>query len=238
MSILDIFTPPTLWKFESSTPNGDPTLPEGDDPDVDHITVDVTLRESHDRQAEVTEFPVEEGADITDHRRLKPIALSMNGVITDSPNDVLDVLAGNTTGLVGSTAEKKSDDAYKKLNTLFESKTTLLITTRLKIYKNMVMTSFRIQHDPNTGNCLSFTAEMREIRFASTQFVAIPVDPVVAHTAPPKAKAKVKPKDTGLVGPPEPASVVGNLSILNQISSFLSDPAAVVKTAIAAGSKL
>src|SRR5713101_5273233 len=54
---------------------------------LDVITIDATLQEVHKADAEVTEHPVELGADITDHVRPKPVELRIEGIISDTPID-------------------------------------------------------------------------------------------------------------------------------------------------------
>ena len=49
------------------------------------IWIDVSVREVHSTQAEVTHFPVEEGADISDHVRLMPEQLQIEGLVSNQP---------------------------------------------------------------------------------------------------------------------------------------------------------
>lgn len=55
---------------------------------IDEIWPDVSVRESHGLSADVTEHPVEEGADITDHIRAKPRTFSIEGLISNTPIEV------------------------------------------------------------------------------------------------------------------------------------------------------
>lgn len=52
---------------------------------IGDVWIDVTLREAPDLSAEVTEHPVEQGADVTDHVRLKPLVLVIEGYVTNQP---------------------------------------------------------------------------------------------------------------------------------------------------------
>lgn len=49
------------------------------------IWIDVSVREVHEIQAEVTRHPVEEGTDISDHVRLMPRTLQIEGIVTNHP---------------------------------------------------------------------------------------------------------------------------------------------------------
>jgi len=58
--------------------------------DVTHVQIasiwiDVSIREQHNWGAEATRHPVESGADITDHVRLLPDELVIEGVVTNQP---------------------------------------------------------------------------------------------------------------------------------------------------------
>lgn len=49
------------------------------------LELDVDLQESHDLSSEITEHPVEEGADVTDHVRPRLRRVSIEGYVSDSP---------------------------------------------------------------------------------------------------------------------------------------------------------
>jgi hypothetical protein len=52
---------------------------------LDVITVDATMQETHAAEAEVTEHPVEQGANITDHIRPKLKRYTIDGIISNTP---------------------------------------------------------------------------------------------------------------------------------------------------------
>jgi hypothetical protein len=49
------------------------------------IWIDVSVREHHALDAEVTDHPVEQGADISDHIRVNPETLQIDGIVTNQP---------------------------------------------------------------------------------------------------------------------------------------------------------
>ena len=49
------------------------------------LELDVDLQESHDLSSEITEHPVEEGADVTDHVRPRLRRVSIEGFVSDTP---------------------------------------------------------------------------------------------------------------------------------------------------------
>ena len=54
---------------------------------LDTIEIDCTVSEAIDYSAEVTGFPTESGANVSDHRILKPVEIAISGIISDTPLD-------------------------------------------------------------------------------------------------------------------------------------------------------
>ena len=52
---------------------------------IDLIMVDATISDSVSYEAEVTDYPVEDGPDISDNVRLKPVSYEITGLISESP---------------------------------------------------------------------------------------------------------------------------------------------------------
>jgi len=51
-------------------------------PRIANITIDATLSEEHARTADISMYPVEEGADRSDHRRVNPKMLTITGLVS------------------------------------------------------------------------------------------------------------------------------------------------------------
>jgi hypothetical protein len=199
MSLVDIISPPQLLKFDAR----DPTLRD-ETPFADSliVTVDVTLSEEYDYSFEVSTNPVERGIDIADHKRRRATVLRMSGVVSDSPNNVLDVLAGNTAGIIGFDGATRSQDAYKKLLEIANQAEPILVVSRLGEFDNMTFTSFQIRKD-DAGHYLGFTAVLEEVRFAEPLFGTF-VAPAVEHTAPSADVAQTEPPTL----PPDTSNLV------------------------------
>jgi hypothetical protein len=166
---------------------------------LDTLEVDCTLNESHDFEADVTEFEVESGAKVSDHRLLKPVEFTLSGVISDTPleQDLIGQAFAAASPLLGaavSAAQAAGNllagdaiftrDGFNKLVRLYEVgretvKTTngqlerqdgtFSIVTKYRTYDRMVVKSLRIQRDKATGLALPFVATFREIRLVDTQ---------------------------------------------------------------------
>ena len=59
------------------------------------LTVDVTIEESHEMSAQVTDWPVEGGSLISDHVRLQPRSLIISGFVSGTPLLLDNVNIGN-----------------------------------------------------------------------------------------------------------------------------------------------
>lgn len=80
---------PFLTKFQDGRPI-DPSRP------ADLFVVQATMRESSVRTVEVTEYPVEDGTEGTDHAVLKPLTYSIEGKLSETPLNIAAQVAGLT----------------------------------------------------------------------------------------------------------------------------------------------
>lgn len=131
------------------------------------LTIDVSIREIHSLQADITRFPVEAGASITDHIINQPRTLTIDGLISDTPSSLVAlVVPGLVTGLVSTPP---SIEAFDKMKSWWGNKQILDVQTGLDVYTNMVIRDFSFPKDTNTGRALRFTISMEEIvRVSST----------------------------------------------------------------------
>jgi hypothetical protein len=124
------------------------------------LEVTATLSEGHSRQADVTEHPMETGADAADHIRPKPTLLRLEGVVSDGVPQ---------PGGVALT----TDQAYAALERILDTAEPVTIATSLREYQNMVMTSLDVPRDARGGHALRFTASFKSVRLVQTQSTTI-----------------------------------------------------------------
>jgi hypothetical protein len=55
--------------------------------EINKIWIDCSVRESHGMTAQCTQFPVEEGANVTDHVRTQPETIHVEGIVTNTPTE-------------------------------------------------------------------------------------------------------------------------------------------------------
>jgi hypothetical protein len=156
---------------------------------IDTLVLDATLSEVHSVDVEVTDHPVETGANVVDHARRKPDVVQLEGVISNTPLglqpkpllrfdpdtpqgqsffDVLDGPDANPT---------RAETAYQQLQGLADG-TPVTIRTTLREYTNMVLESLSVPRSAQTGDSVQFTARFRQVRFVSSQTVATATGPL------------------------------------------------------------
>lgn len=159
--------------------------PDGARNHIDTLVLDASLSEVHDSDADVTEFPVEQGSDITDNIRLKPKGLQVEALISDFHLSNEGRSQASSGGPSSSQRPLKghAGDAKTTLAKLedFQLKGTLIdVETGLKSYRNMVIKSIRTPRDRKnfTGNdkkagSIKATIILQSIIIVTSQSVVI-----------------------------------------------------------------
>jgi hypothetical protein len=135
------------------------------------VTVDTTIEEDYEDRLEVTEHPVEAGAQISDHSYKRPMEVRLRCGWTDS-NQAAGIGATGSTGTFTGGAMAAADyvaGIYSQLLQLQESRQQFSITTGLRSYDSMLLHSLRVRRDQTTSNVLLVEADCRQVIIVSTQ---------------------------------------------------------------------
>lgn len=162
------------------------------------IDLDVSVSEQHQGDVDVTDHPVEKGFNVTDHVRAKPETITIDGFVSNTPtyfpekSNVRVNQDGTFTGeTIARTATQgvaftdksnrkytwetnaegdgsRGAQAYKTLKTIKDSGSIITISTSLRTYENMVMTSLSVPRVADNGNGLRFTASFKQIRVVNS----------------------------------------------------------------------
>lgn len=187
-----------------------PTLPQ-----IGVMTLDISIKETHVRTATVTENEVEDGSIVTDHVRINPEKLTIDGEISEFPIGFGGVAGVTAVGLqrkiLGSEGlvkgvRKKPEDAYQYLVDVFEAGEPIEIITGLQAYEDMVIEELSVPRSSKDGKSLLFSAKLKRIIFAVTELTAsFKLDPEANATSKVKKgkqsskEATGKAKDKGSV---------------------------------------
>lgn len=148
------------------------------------MELEASVSEAHRRSADITEHPVEAGADVTDHIRFKARELDITGIISNTP---IQLLASITAGpsVPGGDPRSRAEDAFAKLEEVMETGTLCTIATTLQQYEGMALVALTTPRDAPRGNVAELQMTWREIRLAETTKVAAPtpISPVRSQRA-------------------------------------------------------
>jgi hypothetical protein len=175
------------------------------------VQFDCILSETHSGDATVSDHPVEEGSDITDHIRALPEELELNGLVSDTPISLKYPEKSPVSTDLAPTL-KRVDAAYAALQDAKNKGEPVDVITSLRKYSNMAITAFSVTKDAANGNVLNCTLSLRQIIIAKTQTVKLPVPKKVVKKAPvDKGTTQPEPQT-----PPEP-KVVGGFNELPRL---------------------
>ena len=156
---------------------------------IEALRIDAVITETHHRQSEVTEYPVEDGVAISDHVKLNPISIDMNCFISDAPanyfgiRDLSDIAEDviNTAfprrgqrGEVPNAESRSPIDAWNYLTTVWLNRYPITVISSLQIYRNMILTKLTAPKSVATGKSLEFQASLKEVRIVTRAETTLP----------------------------------------------------------------
>ena len=151
------------------------------------VAIDASEHEKHSTQVDITDSPVEQGADVSDSLRKKPQELTITGIVSNF------VIAGGPSQTIvvsnedaepdsdfqflssSSWAQGRAEEAYATLEGLAGSSTLFQVVTSLRVYDNMALKSLEVPRDATTGHALRFTATFKELIIVNNATVQIAV---------------------------------------------------------------
>lgn len=161
------------------------------------VQLDASIKEDHSREATPTEFPVENGLNISDHLILKPFMLEINGTISDTPIGgvkgliteaattvtsallppvgVLAAGAGYALFSALQKSKKPSVAAYAQLLQLQANAVPVDVITSLYRYSSMWITKISVPRESSSANELLFTVSLIQLILVQPQTVNVQV---------------------------------------------------------------
>lgn len=134
----------------------------------DEFSVYLTIDETGEDELEISDHPVQEGAEVTDNAYKKNATLNLTIQFSEAETFV------------------PLDETYRRMLELQESRIPFEVVTARRLYTNMLFKTLRSTTDKNTDNVLAIQATLREIKIVQ----------VTTTTVPPRAKQK-NPGKTG-----------------------------------------
>lgn len=138
------------------------------------ITIPVTIEEAHQDELQITEHPVEKGAEINDHafKRQPDVTIKCGWSNAD-----LGALAGTLEAIFEGGSLPSADyisTVYSQLLALQGLREPFEVVTSLRLYENMLFKSLGVTKDQKTGAALSVTATLKQLRIVNTQATTLP----------------------------------------------------------------
>jgi hypothetical protein len=162
---------------------------------------DLCMSYGAEHSSEVTTHPVEQGANIADHVRVKPLQLKLDVFVSNSPIEDLpdgsrqkkfssvplrypspEAAAIGPQTLNGYTFSGPNADyiasTYAVLQALHDQHILVTVTTPIRPYDDMVMTGLKFVRDTNdSGDAGKFAIELEQITIVSSDVVSSAVIP-------------------------------------------------------------
>jgi len=122
---------------------------------VVEFSAELTIEERHERNAQVTEHPIESGARVTDHVILSPERVMLSGFVSDAGVAVFGAQPGRTQG------------AFDTLESAWRERQTLNVVTGYKTYQDMIIT--RLNLPRNRPESMQFDMELQHVTIVSSE---------------------------------------------------------------------
>ncbi|ENZ8140832.1 phage baseplate protein [Klebsiella aerogenes] len=112
------------------------------------------------RQADITSYPVESGAEVSDHVQIKNNTFKLSGIITETPvrleKDLLYSAGVNGTRI---------SQAIEYLDKIFDGRQPITLVTEHKVFENVILSG--ISYDYKSEFAMQFDLEFEQIRLVS-----------------------------------------------------------------------
>lgn len=168
------------------------------------VPMDVSISESHERSATISQNPIEDGSNVADHINLAPESLTMEAMISDAPvslfqsvlgtaiSSASQLAAGALTGIAGGIVEQVAGlglgsiaglltgtprdpaDGFRFMEELWRARQPFTVVTALKRYEKMVIATLTTPRSASNGKSFRFNVKFEQVRIVKSQIVKIP----------------------------------------------------------------
>jgi hypothetical protein len=143
---------------------------------INNFLIDVSIQEDHTYESEVTDYPIESGGSISDNIRPKPITVTMQGIVSNTPlGGILAARQRTETTSAQGSANVMEKAAYFLLKQIWIDREPVTIRTSLNTFENMALTSLTIPKSKDVGSALHFTASFQQIQIVTNKRVQLRV---------------------------------------------------------------
>lgn len=164
------------------------------------MNFDVCSEVIHDMDSSLTNNPIEDGSDITDHVNLKNKKATFDIIISDTPIGTIKSLAtglitsvisdrikkspllvlggAKIAGLVLDRTFKRAQESFSLLEKLRDNRTLIDAILGFRKYKNAIITSLRITQNSRNIGSLNARMTIEEVKIVQTETIKVTNDNV------------------------------------------------------------
>jgi hypothetical protein len=135
--------------------------------------VDAFIAEHYQFSNSVTDIPVEEGSNITDHIVEDQDVISVEAFIGNTAFEVITMDGNSVSNLEAPDRMARVQQAYQELKKLVKSKKTLDVVLGLETFTSMTITSFTIDREAENGANLPFSMEFKKLKIVHSDTTKI-----------------------------------------------------------------
>lgn len=168
--------------------------------------MDLALAEEHTFPGEVTSYPVEGGADVSDHIRDLPEEITLECIVSDSP--IGDIATDPTRQIAGADAPLPSADALAKLRELKALRRPVSVETSLGVFESMAIIDLTVPVDAMRSPGTMDPGGNRDKDQRGGLFFTISLRKIVTVTNR-RTRVRVKTNLAGAGGKAKPKAVTG-----------------------------
>jgi hypothetical protein len=167
--------------------------------------VDAFLAEHYRFSNSVTDIPVEEGSNINDHIVEDQDVISVEAFIGNTDFKVITMDDNSVSNLDVPDRMARVRQSYQELKKLTKEKKPLDVVLGLETFTNMVITSFTIDREVETGANLPFSMEFKKLKIVHSDTRRINASGKEAGPAGDQTASTV---DRGVAGTEKPSNSV------------------------------
>jgi hypothetical protein len=146
--------------------------------------VDAFIAEHYNFSNSVTDIPVEEGSNISDHIVEDQDVISVEAVIGNTAFEVVTADGNSVSNLQAPDRMARILQAYQELKKLVKAKKTFDVVLGLETFTGMAITSFTIDRDVENGANLPFSMEFKKLKIVHSDTTKINASNSAASAAP------------------------------------------------------
>lgn len=145
--------------------------------EIGGVVIDAFVEERHTMTSSVTQYPVEEGFNISEHVTQYPDGLSLQCIVGPHPVKIL----GGILDI--ASFKNQAYQVYEALVVLKELAEPIEIITGLRVYDNMIIDSINITRTKDNGQSLEFDMGVTQVTIVQSLETDIPANKQVRRIA-------------------------------------------------------